>query len=475
MKFESFKNARVVRSSWLDEGGRRLDCGPYMSGALEARDILKNLKARKDALKSLTQGYDGGIYNGPMFRRNYVDSPEYGVPFITSGSMLLADLSTLPLLRKKDAQSSRLSYLQLKPGTTLISCSGTIGRMTYVRPDMADMWSSQDVLKVVPDEAKIPPGYLYAFLSSKFGVPLVVSGTYGAIIPHIEPQHIAEIEIPRFDSGFENRIHGEIEIAANLRTQFQTKLNSATQSLFDYACIEDCPSHKWNQLESETGFAAFVSVAHSLRASNYSPKVKYLLNQIVAGGSLSLGEICVGGYLGTGARFKRIDCEPSEGVRLVGQKQGFWMRPEGRWIASRYAPTGIFASDESVLIASSGTLGENEVYCQPIFVTGRWLAYAYTQHFLRVVSGNNDFPGAYLYAFLRSEIAFRALRSMSTGSKQQEIHIDFVSRMPIPLLTSALRQEIAGLIREAFRDRDLADEAEDRAMHSIETAIELSS
>jgi type I restriction enzyme S subunit len=32
MKFGSFRNARVVRSSWLEEGGRRLDCNPYMSG-----------------------------------------------------------------------------------------------------------------------------------------------------------------------------------------------------------------------------------------------------------------------------------------------------------------------------------------------------------------------------------------------------------------------------------------------------------
>ncbi len=177
MKFESFKNARVVRSSWLEEGGRRLDCNPYMSGALEARDTLKSLDAPKEPLKSLTAGYAGGIYNGPMFRRNYVESPEYGVPFITSGTMLLADFSNLPLLRKSDAQSPRLSYLELKPGMTLISCSGTIGRMTYARPDMDGMWSSQDVLKVVPDASRIPPGYLYAFLSSKYGVPLVVSGT----------------------------------------------------------------------------------------------------------------------------------------------------------------------------------------------------------------------------------------------------------------------------------------------------------
>ena len=54
--------------------------------------------------------------------------------------------------------------------------------MTYVRDDMAGMWSSQHIMKVAPDPAQIAPGYLYAFLSSKYGVPLVVSGTYGAII-----------------------------------------------------------------------------------------------------------------------------------------------------------------------------------------------------------------------------------------------------------------------------------------------------
>ena len=166
-----------------------------MSGALEARDALKQLKVRKDALRTLTAGHAGGIYNGPMFKRNYVDYPEHGVPFISSGSMLLADLSTLPLLRKKDAESSRLSYLRLRPGMMLISCSGTIGRMTYVRPDMDSIWSSQDVLKVVPNPSLIPPGYLYAYLSSRFGVPLVVSGTYGAIIQHIEPHHLTEIDI----------------------------------------------------------------------------------------------------------------------------------------------------------------------------------------------------------------------------------------------------------------------------------------
>ncbi len=139
MKFESFKNARIVRSSWLEEGGRRLDCGPYMSGALEARDILKNLKVRKEPLQSLTAGHHGGIYNGPMFARHWVDVPEYGVPFLGSSAILNADLSSLPLLKKSYAQSPRLRHLEVKPGMTLITCSGTIGRMAYARPDMAGM------------------------------------------------------------------------------------------------------------------------------------------------------------------------------------------------------------------------------------------------------------------------------------------------------------------------------------------------
>ncbi len=185
--------AKTIRADWLERDGRRLDCNPYMTGAMEASEALQALKARKEPLHSLTRGHNGGIYNGPQFRRNFVESREHGVPFLTSGNMLDADLSTLPLLRKRDADSAKLAYLRLARGTTLISCSGTIGRMVFVRPDMDGVWSSQDVLKVVPNESRIPPGYVYAFLSSKFGVPLVAGGTYGAIIQHIEPEHVAKL------------------------------------------------------------------------------------------------------------------------------------------------------------------------------------------------------------------------------------------------------------------------------------------
>ncbi|WP_156443579.1 methylation-associated defense system restriction endonuclease subunit S MAD5 [Burkholderia sp. MSMB1835] len=461
-----FKNARVVRSSWLEEDGRRLDCNPYMSGALEARDALQRLSVPKEKLSEVTDR----IFHAGREGRLWVDDPKYGVPFLGSSDILAADISTLPLIAKRQVERNPL--FTLGEHWTLITRSGTIGRMAYVRPDMAGMACSEHVLRVVPDPARIPPGFLYAFLSSRYGVPLVVSGTYGAIIQHIEPGHISDIEIPRFGPLLEMEIDGAIQRSAELRSEFQKGIDLATQQLLKYAGVEDCPPHKWNKLPSDAGFVeAKISVARTMRAANYSPRVKGLLGQIVKAGSIPLGQICEGGQLSTGARFKRIDCEPSEGVRLVGQKQGFWMQPEGRWITPRYAPAGIFAEDESVLIASSGTLGDNEVYCRPILVTGRWLEFAYTQHFLRVVSGDPSFSGAFLFAYLRSEIAFRALRSMSTGSKQQEIHGELVAKLPVPVLTDTQRSEIEMLVRSAFSARDKADTLEADALRKLEEKI----
>jgi type I restriction enzyme S subunit len=139
-----------VRLSWLYEYGARLDAQPFVSGAIEARETIKGLTTW-EPLRTLTRGHNGGIFNGPQFSRTYVNDPRYGVPFVGSTDMNEAELSRLPRLRKRDAFSSRLAFLELQEGMTLISCSGTIGRMAYVRPSMVGMWSSQHVMKVAPN------------------------------------------------------------------------------------------------------------------------------------------------------------------------------------------------------------------------------------------------------------------------------------------------------------------------------------
>jgi type I restriction enzyme, S subunit len=73
---------KTIPSTWLENNGRRLDCGPYMSGAVEAKELLK--KHSTVPLQDLTAGHNGGIFNGPRFPRVYVQDPEHGVPFLGS-------------------------------------------------------------------------------------------------------------------------------------------------------------------------------------------------------------------------------------------------------------------------------------------------------------------------------------------------------------------------------------------------------
>ena len=228
------KEKRVL-SAWLEQQGRRLDCRPYLSGAMEAKMLLKDLPVGCVELRELTRGHDGGIYNGPQFSRNYVSDPDFGVPFLSSSSMLHAEFHRIDLLRMSDAVSERLEYLQVEEGTTLISCSGTIGRMAYARPEIAGMWSSQHVLKVVPNPDSVRPGFLYAFLSGQFGVPLIVGETYGAIVQHVEPGHISDVPVPRAPEAIQNEAHRLVTEAAGLRTSASTELRAVVREIEEAA------------------------------------------------------------------------------------------------------------------------------------------------------------------------------------------------------------------------------------------------
>lgn len=460
--------------SWLDRQGLRLDAKPYLSGAFATRQLLERLTVEKTPLSEVTAGHAGGIYNGPQFRRVYLTNPDHSVPFVGSKDMLVADLSSLPRLRKTDAESSSLHYLRLQSGMTLISCSGfNAGRRAYVRPDMTGYWSSQDVLKVVPDPGKVGAGYLYAYLASRFGEALVKGTVYGSAVKHIEPHHIEGLPVPRFGEAVEKEINELMEEAASLRAAFQIGVNQATRDLFETAGLEDLLDVRWHEQGRDLGFAQRGVDATTLRALNFQPRARKILRRLGEVEHVTLGEVCKGGQMSRGLRFPRVDGEPGDtySYRLVGQRQAFWLRPEGRWISKAHTSREVLAEDETVLIASQGTLGENEVYGRALFATGSWRSFAFSEHFLRVRPGVAGYSGAYLFAFLRSESVFRLLRSCSTGGKQQDIHPELCAAIPVPALAEEDRERIAETVRQAHGQRDEADRKEDRALLRLEEVV----
>lgn len=465
---------KVVPSVWIEHNDRRLDCGPYVSGAIEARELLARIETAP--LNQLTKGYHGGIYNGSPFVRNYVEDPEHGVPFLTTSSLLQADLSNVSYLSKRDAQSRNLSFLEIKPGMSLITCSGSIGRIAYARADMNGMWSNQDIMKVVPDPDMIRPGYVYAYLSGRFGVPLVVSGTYGAVIQHIEPRHIMDLPVPMFGE-LETKAHDLVYSASRNLAEYQSLLTDATAKVFLSSDLEDQAKHHWLKDDLDLGFAitseelnvAFRSFRHSRRANRIKESIRSVRYD-------ELGSLIDLEWLRWRVMFKRITSDPEFGIEVITQKPLFNLNPEGKWISREYllnhSPKYV-VPDETILIAKQGTLGEHELYCRCEFITGpRALARAYSDHCMRIVVKPDSIHPGYLFAFLRSESAFRMLRSLSEGSKQQDLHWRTVPTIPVPRSTPEIEAEIGEMVRKAFSLRNSAIDLFDQARSLVENAIE---
>lgn len=465
MKFKS------IPSAWMRRDGRRFDCGPYMSGALEAKIRLEQLACRKDSLASLCVGGADGIFHAGRESRNWVDDPDAGVPFLSSSSILASDLSGLPLISKRQVASN--PRFTLRRGWTLITRSGTIGRMVYARPDMDGLACSEHVMRVVPDAEKVAPGFVYAFLSSKFGVPLVTSGTYGSIIQSIEPQHIADLPVPRLGESLERQVASLMDDAAQAAVDGICLHLKATARAFRACGLEPYTGQRWHEARLLTFVSSFSSL-RSLRALNNDPRMVLFFDEVVRTNSFSeMGDLLSRRPFRPN-RFKRIDAAPEFGVPLVGQREMFRLHWEGRTIAWSGIPdrNEVCAPTGTIAVACIGTLGENEVYGQALRVRPDQRQFALSDNVLQLRPNPDLIPPGYLFALLRSETYFRVFRCLSVGGKQQVLHPDLLSRVPVPLAAKQEMREVDALV---VRGDDLLDTSvrkENEARALVERAIE---
>ena len=457
---------KIVRSAWLEVGGRRLDCNPYMSGAQEARDALHRLSVRKDVLQTLTCGYSSGIYNGPVFSRIWVDDPRYGVPFLGSSDISSSDLSTLPLLKKSYAKSKKLAHLELAEGMTLITCSGTIGRMAYTRPDMAGMWSSQHVMKVVPDPERIPPGYLYAFLSSRFGVPLVVAGTYGAIIQHIEPEHVSSLEVPRFDEATEREIHSKVALAAELRSRAAKTLQSIAKEFDDL--FPDFDLHEKPNLAVSS--VASNELRFRMDAEYHNPRAVQIRRKLALVPHAPIGTWCDEIFLP--GIFKRIHVDsPEFAAPYFTGYSLYWNEPEPKGYLSRVTKLfdQVSLKEGMVLVQAFGQ--EGGLTGRPVWV-GRHLDKATTTHMLvRLIVADRN-KAAYLYGFLNSLLAYRQISCLTYGGSIPHFDVAGIKTVLIPRLAPEIEAEIADQVLKALAARDEALQLELDARGLVESLIQ---
>lgn len=88
-----------------------------------------------------------------------------------------------------------LKRFQVKNGDIVISCSGTVGKVTIIKEDDPKGIISQALLILRVDESKVLPEYLKYFFSSQEGYNAIVSRSSGSVQVNISKREVIE-QIP---------------------------------------------------------------------------------------------------------------------------------------------------------------------------------------------------------------------------------------------------------------------------------------
>lgn len=155
-------------------------------------DILK-----KNAAEVTTIGNErisSDVILPGRFKRVYVDEG-HGRVFIGGKQLYELDPSNkkyLSLIHHKDRIAQQL---ELHENMTLITCSGTIGKVTLVGKQWGNWTANQHIIRVVPANKGIA-GYISVFLSSDYGYELIKRFTYGSVVDEIDDNQVRQIQIP---------------------------------------------------------------------------------------------------------------------------------------------------------------------------------------------------------------------------------------------------------------------------------------
>lgn len=143
----------------------------------------------------------------------------------------------LDIYPKNDGYISKLTEtniesLRVLDGQILITCSGTIGKVSFVSETLNGKIFSHDLLRI-RFKNDYDNGYFYTFLKTNVGNSILKSNKYGSVISHIEAEHINEVLLPKAPLNLKKTIHDLILQSYAKRDESNKLIDEATKIMID--------------------------------------------------------------------------------------------------------------------------------------------------------------------------------------------------------------------------------------------------
>ncbi|MBS0859504.1 restriction endonuclease subunit S [Providencia rettgeri] len=440
----------------------RLEAGVYATDAEKAK--LSVINNQYGAIY-LSEFID--THHCPRFKRIFVDKSN--LPIYQPSQ--IRELNPSPSSYISARTNTKIDALRVKKGQLLMTCSGTVGKVTLVSNTLNGHIFSHDLLRInVINE--VDTGYLYTYFVSETGRLIVQANNYGAVIKHIEPEHLLKAPIPNAPLQLKKKINKLIMESFALRDKSNELVSDAQALLKKALKLPSFDSFLTRETRKPYIFTINVANLNERLEANYHHPVSEAIREHLSNNAKKvtyLSDKNIVSTISLPGRYKRHYVKPEYGVPFIGGKELLELDPRSEKYLSlklhnERISNELSLAENMILITRSGTIGKVNI------VPEHWNGWTASEHLLRVVPISSHWAG-YLFTWLSSEWALPLIRRHTYGAVVFEIDQQQLSQVEVPLVDEDIMMEINELALSANKLRTKAFNAEQAALDILNKDI----
>lgn len=450
---------------------------------LEASAFNLEAKAAKYKVEHCRYGYvhlwgkDGLVKDASYpgrFKRIYVEKGE-GISFYLPSQ--LGEIYPKPSKFISEKTYKSIKGVEIEPNRLLLSRSGTIGKCTMSSKTTIGKVYSDDVIRV-SFKSEIDLGYVYTYFCTPTGQQMLQTNNYGAVIQHIEPEHLKNIIIPNAPELIKRKIHNLVVESYDLRDQSNELIDEAERILYEELQLPPIEQLKPKYFDDSVDLRNYTTklsrLGFRLDCSYHTPEIliaKEIINKNCKK-LVQLKDKRLSDKIFTGNRFTRVFVDSKHGVPYLNGKQILELDPNGfdkKYLSfaqhEERIKKQLEIKENTIIVTCSGTIGKT------VLVPKHWIGWVGTHDLIRIESNNLDTIG-YVYSWLNSEYGQLLLKSLTYGAVVDHIEAFHIANMEIPLLKDESKQkEINDKVLQANELRYQAYLKEQEAVRMMEEVI----
>jgi type I restriction enzyme S subunit len=200
---------------------KRLDASYY----LNIRHFEDCIRASKINLEPLKKLLLQPMFTAQRGKRNYVK--KNGIKFLSTSD--ISQLNPTRIEKYLSWKTTGLSTLIVHENWILVASSGQeiLGSAYLIDDDLDDIAVNQHSIRVIIDQNKISPYYIYGYLSHPKVKEYIRSGIYGSAILTINEAFLENLLVPILEDSITKEIGQLVERTKNARSQANKKENQA--------------------------------------------------------------------------------------------------------------------------------------------------------------------------------------------------------------------------------------------------------